>query len=77
VHPDNVEMFIAARKALGLALAGIDFITPDIAKSYKDVRCVINEINRAPMLDAHYFADFAMDNVVGERILTRALALAN
>jgi cyanophycin synthetase len=76
VHPANLEMFVAARKALGLALAGIDFISPDISKSHKDIRCVINEINRAPMLDAHYFADLAMNNVAGEKILTKALSLA-
>lgn len=71
VHPDNLEMFVVATREIGLALAGIDFITPDISKSYKDIQCAINEINRAPMLDAHYFADLAMNNVVGEKVLAK------
>jgi cyanophycin synthetase len=75
VHPDNLRMFVAAARSLGLALAGIDFITPDLSRSYKEIRCVINEINRAPMLDAHYFADFAMNNIVAEKILARVAAL--
>lgn len=76
VHPDNLRMFVAARRGIGLALAGIDFITPDIAESHKHTRCGINEINRAPMLDAHFFADFAMNNVAGEKILAKAMALS-
>jgi cyanophycin synthetase len=71
VHPDNLGLFIAATRELGLSQAGIDFITPDISMSYRKVRCVINEINRAPMLDLHYFADFALSNVVGEAVLSK------
>jgi cyanophycin synthetase len=70
VHPDNLKLFVDATRELGLRLAGIDFITPDMSRSHKDIRCAINEINRAPMLDAHYFADFAQNNLVGERILS-------
>jgi cyanophycin synthetase len=71
VHPDNLRMFVRAADVLGLVLAGVDFITPDISKSYRNVRCAINEINRAPMLGLHYFCDFAMSNMVGEKIFAR------
>jgi cyanophycin synthetase len=69
VHPDNLKLFVDATREMGLRLAGIDFITPDISVSYKETKCVINEINRAPLLDVHYYADFAMNNLVGEKIL--------
>lgn len=69
VHPDNLTMFVEAARELGLTLGGIDFITPDISQSWRSIPCAINEINRAPSLDIHYFADFAMNNVVGEKIL--------
>ncbi len=69
VHKDNLEMFVAATELLGLDLAGIDFITPDISKSFKKTDSAINEINRQPMPDAHYFADMKMDNFVAEEIL--------
>jgi cyanophycin synthetase len=71
VHADNLDLFVAATRELGLIQSGVDFITPDITSSYRQVRCVINEINRAPMLDLHYFADFACNNLVGETVLAR------
>jgi cyanophycin synthetase len=70
VHADNLALFAAATLEVGLRQSGIDFITPDISVSYRKVRCAINEINRAPMLDLHYFADFALNNVVGETVLS-------
>ncbi len=57
VHPDNLELFKKAHKACGLHVSGIDFITPDISKSHKEVRCIINEINSAPEVVVHYYAD--------------------
>lgn len=73
VHPDNIRMFADATREMGLRLARMDFLTPDISKSHKAVRCAISEVSGAPTLDVHYFADFAMNNVVGETILARLL----
>jgi cyanophycin synthetase len=70
VHKDNIDMFFRAKNLLGLEIAGIDFITPDITTSYKKIRSGINEINRAPMLNVHYFADMKMDNTLAEKILS-------
>lgn len=69
IHKDNQELFLESVNLLGLNFAGIDFIIPDITKSYKKTRCAINEINKAPMLDAHYFANMKMDNFAAETIL--------
>lgn len=66
----NRKMFVESTNLLGLTLSGIDFITDDITKPYSRTRCVINEINKAPMGNVHYFADMKMNNIVCEKILS-------
>jgi cyanophycin synthetase len=53
VHPDNREMAIRAAKAIGLDVAGIDFLCSDIAQSYRVTRGAICEINAAPGFRMH------------------------
>src|SRR5690606_29777937 len=53
VHPDNREMAIRAASAIGLDVAGIDFITPDISRSYREVGGAICEVNAAPGFRMH------------------------
>ncbi|MGH7703761.1 MAG: cyanophycin synthetase family protein, partial [Gemmatimonadales bacterium] len=53
VHPDNVEMAVRAVKAIGLDVGGVDFLTPDIAQSYKENGGAICEINAAPGFRMH------------------------
>jgi cyanophycin synthetase len=53
VHPDNREMAVRAATAIGLDVAGIDFITPDITRSYRDIGGAICEINAAPGFRMH------------------------
>ncbi|MDP7038736.1 MAG: cyanophycin synthetase [Myxococcota bacterium] len=53
VHPDNQEMAMRAAKAVGLDVAGVDFITPDVTRSYKDLGGAICEINAAPGFRMH------------------------
>jgi len=53
VHPDNREMAVRAAKAIGLDVAGIDFITPDISHSYREVGGGICEVNAAPGFRMH------------------------
>jgi cyanophycin synthetase len=53
VHPDNREMAQRAASAIGLDVAGIDFITPDISRSYRDVGGAICEVNAAPGFRMH------------------------
>jgi cyanophycin synthetase len=50
LHPDNREMAEAIVRCFRLNTAGIDFITPDIAKSWRAVPCAVIEINSAPNL---------------------------
>jgi cyanophycin synthetase len=53
VHPDNVEMALRAVKAIGLDVAGVDFLTEDIARSYKEGQGAICEVNAAPGFRMH------------------------
>jgi len=53
VHPDNREMAIRAIQAVGLDVGGVDFLTRDITRSYKDVGGAIVEVNAAPGFRMH------------------------
>jgi cyanophycin synthetase len=50
VHPHNLELAVAAASALRLNIAGIDFITDDITKSWREVGGGICEVNGTPQL---------------------------
>ena len=54
VHPDNRKMAERAAKGIGLDIAGIDFMTTDITRSYHEVGGGIIEINARPGLDIPY-----------------------
>ncbi len=53
VHPDNREIAVRAARAIGLDVAGIDFITPDISQSHTSVGGGICEVNAAPGFRMH------------------------
>ena len=50
VHPDNVSVAIRATELLGLEVAGVDMISPDITQAWHHNGAVINEVNYAPLL---------------------------
>ena len=50
LHPDNEQMFLRAATLLGLDFAGIDYISPDIMRSWHEVPSGICEINAQPQL---------------------------
>jgi cyanophycin synthetase len=52
-HPDNREMAIRAAAAVGLDVCGVDFLTPDISRSWKEVGGGICEVNAAPGFRMH------------------------
>ena len=54
IHDDNRKMAEDAALAVGLDIAGIDFLTSDIARSYREVGGGICEINCTPGLTPHY-----------------------
>ena len=53
IHYDNRIMAERAVKAIGLDVGGVDFISPDITRSYKEVGGAIVEINAAPGFRMH------------------------
>ncbi|HWM89188.1 MAG TPA: cyanophycin synthetase [Thermoanaerobaculia bacterium] len=53
LHYDNRIMAERAVKAVGLDVGGVDFISPDISRSYKEVGGGIVEINAAPGFRMH------------------------
>ena len=53
-HPENVEIAEEAARMVGLDIAGIDFICPDITEPVRETGGAICEVNAAPGLpDAH------------------------
>lgn len=48
VHRDNLDLAVAAARALRLDIAGIDLITSDITRSWRDVGASICEVNSRP-----------------------------
>ena len=52
-HPDNVEIAEEAARMIGLDVAGIDFICPDIAQPVRETGGAICEVNAAPGFRMH------------------------
>jgi cyanophycin synthetase len=53
IHPDNVEIARQAAMVVGLDIAGIDFITADIAESVRVTGGAIVEVNAGPGFRMH------------------------
>ena len=53
IHPDNREMAVRAAKAIGLDVAGVDFLTTDISESFNVTGGAICEVNAAPGFRMH------------------------
>lgn len=50
VHPENLRIALEASRLFGLDIAGIDLISPDIARPWFENGAIINEVNHAPQL---------------------------
>lgn len=50
VHPDIRAMAEAIARTARMDSLGIDFITPDVGRSWRDVPCAVIEINETPSL---------------------------
>ncbi|MCK0168408.1 Mur ligase family protein [Jannaschia sp. S6380] len=56
VHPDNAMIALRAARLIGLDVAGVDFLSPDISRSYREVGGAICEVNSQPGLRPHWIA---------------------
>lgn len=61
VHPDNRIMAERVARLVGLDVAGIDFLTPDISQSWKHISCGILEVNATPGFRPHLGANPGRD----------------
>ena len=52
VHPDNREMAVRAIEAIGLDVGGVDFLTQDIRRSFREGGGIV-EVNARPGLRPH------------------------
>ena len=52
-HEDNIEIAEEAARVIGLDVAGIDFIAPDIAEPVRETGGAIVEVNAAPGFRMH------------------------
>ena len=69
VHPDNIEMAVRAVKAIGLDVGGVDFLSSDIAESYKEIGGAICEVNAAPGFRMHMAPSEGRPRDVGGAVL--------
>jgi cyanophycin synthetase len=53
IHPDNAEIARRAAMIVGLDIAGVDFVCPDISRSVRETGGGIIEVNAAPGLRMH------------------------
>lgn len=57
VHPDNADAAVKAAKTLGLQVAGVDFLSPDISRSWREVGGGICEVNSVVGLRPHWLGN--------------------
>ncbi|MBK6728183.1 MAG: cyanophycin synthetase [Xanthomonadales bacterium] len=53
IHPDNRDMAVRAIRAIGLDVGGVDFLSTNIAESYRAIGGGICEVNAAPGFRMH------------------------
>ena len=63
IHPDNRELAERAADAIGLDVAGIDFLSPDVTRSWRENGAALLEVNSNPGLRPHWIADEKRDVV--------------
>lgn len=57
IHPDIDALALRAARLLGLETAGLDVISPDITRSWREVPIGICEINAVPDTKPHWIAE--------------------
>ncbi len=53
IHPENIWLAQRVAKIIGLDIAGLDIVTPDISKPLREVDGVVVEVNAAPGFRMH------------------------
>ena len=69
IHPDNVEIARQAALVVGLDVAGIDFIMPDITQSVRETGGAIVEVNAGPGFRMHTHPTEGYPRQVGRAVI--------
>ncbi|MBW4521200.1 MAG: cyanophycin synthetase [Scytolyngbya sp. HA4215-MV1] len=69
IHPENVWLAQRIAKIIGLDIAGIDVVTPDISRPLHEVDGVIVEVNAAPGFRMHVCPSEGIPRNVAEPVL--------
>ncbi|WP_421657366.1 cyanophycin synthetase [Leptothermofonsia sp. ETS-13] len=69
IHPENVWLAQRVAKIIGLDIAGIDVVTPDITRPLREVDGVIVEVNAAPGFRMHVSPSEGIPRNVAEPVL--------
>lgn len=69
VHPDVAAVAVLAAKVVGLDIAGVDVVTPDIGQSLEKVGGAVVEVNAGPSLLMHLNPAQGEPRPVGRMIL--------
>lgn len=69
VHPDVAEVAVLAAKVVGLDIAGVDVVTPDIGQPLESVGGAVVEVNAGPSLLMHLNPAQGQPRPVGRMIL--------
>jgi cyanophycin synthetase len=69
IHPENVWLAQRVAKIIGLDIAGIDIVTPDISRPLREVGGVIVEVNAAPGFRMHVCPSIGIPRNVAGAVL--------
>jgi cyanophycin synthetase len=69
IHPENIWLAQRVVKIIGLDIAGIDVVTPDITKPLQEVDGVIVEVNAAPGFRMHVCPSIGLARNVAAPVL--------
>jgi len=71
IHPDNASIARRAALTVGLDVAGIDFLAPDIRRSVRETGGGVIEVNAAPGLRMHLAPSEGLPRDVARPVLAR------
>ncbi len=69
VHPDNKQLCERIASVVGLSIAGVDLVMPDIARSHREVGCTVIEVNARPGVEFHLWPRAGTSRDVSEIVL--------